>query len=156
MMTMDEDRNDDELLAQAIAEYEQELVSEPDRSVPQSIEKDTQFKFMRELLSTKDSKKIGNLSPDELGHTNKSLRGALKVSLLAHTLGLEETHKYYKGLAEIIAATSMSKKATFLQLIFTQIKKTFTGTSSPSPEKRGLFGWGKKRQESGGMYGQPQ
>lgn len=135
-------QSDDEMLQQAIAEYEAEVMDEPERTAAQSIDRDNQFKFYRELLNIGDSRKIGNVTAEELGHMNLSLRGALKVANLAKTLGLTETERFYKEEAEIMASTSMSRKATFLNLIFTQIKKTVTG-SSEKAAKKGWFNLGK-------------
>lgn len=133
-----------EALQQAIAEYEAEQMHEQEAPTPES--KDSHFKFMRELLGTKDSTKIGNLTAEELGKSELSLRGYQKVALLANTVGLKEISDYYNAEAEILAASSMSRKSTFLQLIFTQIKKSVT-SSEPKPETKGLFGF-KKRSET--------
>jgi len=149
-----EDKDEEVLLQQAIMEYESAQMNDPESTVASPIEKDNQYKFMRELLKTRDSKKIGNVTSEELGKINLSLRGALEVSLLSGQLGLDTTRQYYQKKAEILAATSMSRKSTFLSLIFTQIKKTFTGSSSMTPEKRGLFGWSKPKGDTNGQqYG---
>lgn len=145
MADEEEKLSDEDLYIKAIEDYEKQLETQQDISTPSQYEKDSQFKFLRELLDTDDSKKIANLTFEELGSLNQSVRGCLKVSAFSHLLGLDIYSEYYKKKAEIIAATSMSryqKGNNFLGLIFTQIRKHLSG-SEPHPEKKSFF-FGKK------------
>ena len=139
--------DEEELLKEALEEqmaqeYFQEDVKQ-EAMLPSRLDKDSQYKFMRELLDTLDSTKVANLSPEEIGTQNLSVRGCMNVSLIADQLGLEEFKKYYIKKAEIINATSMSKKGKFLELVFTQIRKHISGSDQPRT-KKGIFSWGKK------------
>lgn len=140
---------DVELLMQAWADVEATNAQNPE-VVLSPDGKDNQYKFMRELLKTPDSKKIGNLTNEELGMTRLSLRGSLKIASLAQTFNRPTLAKYYREKAEIIAATSMSRKGNFLQLIFTKINKSFAGLANQQPRNKGLFNWGKKGGDEGG------
>lgn len=146
--------NDDEAELRQLTQEVDNLIAQNDGFTPPEMVKDSQYKFMRELLVTNDSKKIANLSNDEIGQTKLSMRGSLMVAQLADTLELEPFKKFYTDQAEIIAATSMARKMAFAQLLFTQIKKTIAGIlSNNNPKPGGFFSGFKRRQESGHYEG---
>ena len=61
--------------------------------------------------------------------------------------GLDKLGKYYRDKAEIVFASSMSRKGWFGQLIVTQIKKEQKETREPTAEvKRSIFGRGKRQE----------
>ena len=138
---------EDEELEELSKEVAQ-MISQQDGFTPPEMVKDSQYKFMRELLITTDSKKIANLSNDEIGNCPESMRGSLMVAQLAEALDLEPFRKYFIDQAEIIAATSMSRKMSFAQLLFTQIKKTIAGIQSSDSKPKGFFSGFKKSTES--------
>jgi len=149
---------DEELLAQAIAETDSD---EDEQIVPgDPHRKENQYKFMREILKTKDSTKVANLSYEELGQCKRSVRGNLKTALLCSSLSDNEKDFTYhlEGLfkkeAEIISATSMSKYvkgSNFLTLIFTQISRKFSTnqTQNEQTKKKGLFNFGNRGDNDG-------
>lgn len=140
---------EEEAYEKAIGEYETELQLQQDLAAPQYIEKESQYKFMRDILNVQNSVKVANLTTDELGNLKLSVRGCLQISSMANIFGLDEYSKYYSNKAEIIAATSMSryvKGSNFLNLIFTQIRKHISGASEAKTEQKNkLFSWGKKQ-----------
>lgn len=144
---------DEELMAQAMREVQAQVEAEgQDQLVPQYIEKESQYKFMRDLLKTKDSTKIANLSSEELGKSEHSIRGALKLALLCDTLKMESLGNCYRQEAEILAKTSMAryvKGANFLTLIFTQIRKALSGSTDTQQPKRSWLGYKKGGQYEG-------
>ncbi len=105
---------------------------------PQEVKKDTIFKFFKEILDSLDSRKTGNLDKRELGMTVMSVRGYLDVALYAEAEHLTKVSDYLGQKAEIILSTSMSKKAKFMELIVTQIKKQLS-TKEPKEIKKGWF-----------------
>ena len=136
------------LLDRQKAEYEEEWLKSKEE--PEAISKDTQFKFLREILNTNDSKKIAFLREEELGKIKLSARGYMKVALLAQTLDLPEMRDYYLASGEIVNASSMSRKGKFLELIFTQIKK-HVSTNTDKPKSSGFFAnFGNKNNQQGG------
>jgi len=150
---MNEKPTDDELLQEAIAQYEAEAMDDP-RMTPSSPElKESQFKLIRDIFESKDTTKVGNLTSDELGNTNFSVRGLKKIALVADSIGMGPLAVLYRQESEVLTSTSMSryvKGTNFLNLIFTQIKKSISGTmSSGQPMKKGMFGWGKRGGNSG-------
>jgi hypothetical protein len=123
-------------------ENAEDYLSMGQHAVEQQV-KDSFYKFLRDLKNTKDSTKIANLTSEELGKSDLSLRGAKKLALLSDTLGLPELGDCYRQEAEIMASTSMSryvKGANFLSLIFTQIRKSVSGVETQDqPKKSGWF-----------------
>ncbi len=106
---------------------------------PQEVKKDTIFKFFQEILDSLDSRKTGNLDKGELGITVMSVRGYLDVALYAEAEKLDKVSEYLAQKAEVILSTSMSKKAKFMELIVTQIKKQLS-TKEPKEVKKGWLG----------------
>ena len=141
--------SDEELLKKAMEEYNKEIEN-VDQGVVEPLEpesKENQFKLMRDILKSNNSLKTANLSHTELGEPKLCVRGCLNTALLCRTLGLNELATCYEKEAEIIASTSMSKyvkSSNFLNLIFTQIRKSVTSSSEPKPERRGIFNFGQR------------
>lgn len=90
---------------------------------PEPEKKDSIFRFFREILHTKDSKKVGNLTDTEIGGTKIGIRHYFNIANYAEVEGLNDVAKYLRDKSEIIAATSMSRKGFLAQLFVTQIKK---------------------------------
>lgn len=92
--------------------------------------------------------KVGNLTAQEIGIANISVREAINLS----NLGIIFNHKifgeYFATLAKVTAATSMAKKGWFMDLSISQKRvreRQRTGTSSESQPWR-VFGKKKKQQ----------
>lgn len=106
-------------------------------NIPEQEKKENYYLFMKYLKDTEDSKKIANLTSEELGKSELTVRGAGKLALLCYTLGMEELGKCYTKEGEITASTSMSrytKGPNFLNLIFTQIRKSISGIDNSQAE----------------------
>jgi len=112
---------------------------------PQSPQKDSIFKFFREILQSTDSRKTGNLREQELGMLPNPVRQLLDVANYANAEGLIDVETYLKNKAEVILATSMSRKGFLAQLFVTQIKKE-QKVGDPPPQKKGFFNFGNKDQ----------
>jgi len=111
--------------------------------------KDNFFRFLKEILNSKDSRKTANLSRTELGSLALSVRHYLDLSLKCNDiLNLDIVGNYYTKKAEIILATSMSKKGFFPKLMVTKIKGTSSepqgGEEEKTEKKSGFWPFGKK------------
>lgn len=151
-MVEEHELTEEELYLKAKEELEKDLMEQQeslkDLSTPKYTDKDTQYKFLREMLLTKDSTKIANLQSEEMGNLKHSVRGCLKIASLSETLGLDIYSEYYKKKAEILSKTSMAryvKGTNFLNLIFTEIRKHVSGTEVKPEVKKKIFGWGQKQ-----------
>lgn len=105
---------------------------------PSASQKDNLFKFFRNILTMEDTTRIGNLTAQELGISNLSVRGWKRIGHYAEAEGLNLVADYFKEEAEIVSSTSMSKKGFWSQLFVTQIKAE-KKIKDKSLEKKGLF-----------------
>jgi len=105
---------------------------------PSPEKKDNMLKLFRDMISSKDSRKIANLSTTELGQAKLGVRHLLEISNYAKLEGLNMVADYLKDKAEIVLATSMSKQGWFGNLVVTQIKKE-QKLKEPKQMKKGLF-----------------
>ena len=115
---------------------------------PSPEKKDNILKLFRDMISSKDSRKIANLSTTELGHAKLGVRHLLEIANYASSEGLDMVSKYLTDKAEIVLATSMSKQGWFGNLVVTQIKKE-QKLKEPKQLKKGLFG--RKEEENEGQ-----
>ena len=134
-----------------IAQLEEELAGlesqEKSYGSPTAQKKDSALLLFRDLIKEADSKKFGNLTAEELGKTGLSVRGTLNIGNYFDVEGLPEIGNYFRRKAEIVNATSMSRKGWFGQLIVTQIKKEQKETREPTAEvKRNIFGKAKRQE----------
>jgi len=134
-----------------IKQLEEELAGlesqEKNYGSPTQQKKDSALILFRDLIKEKDSRKFGNLTTEELGKTNLSVRGTLNIAHFFDTQGLTPIGDYFRQKAEITNATSMSRKGWFGNLIVTQIKKDLKETREPSPEvRRSIFGKSKSKE----------
>lgn len=113
---------------------------------PKQPDKDSVFKFFREILYLKDSKKVGNLKKEELGLTRLGIRHYLDIANYAEHQGLAGFSDYLRAKSEIIAATSMSKDGFLSKLFVTQIKKEQKSEKQPE-KKKSWFDFSKKKED---------
>ena len=117
----------EEVSTDEIKELEEELKKLEDKDTsygsPKAPEKDSQFKFFRDILRIKDTTRIGNLTAQELGLSKLGVRHYQELALYAEAEGLKVVSKYFTDKSQILTATSMSKKGFWAQLFVTSIKK---------------------------------
>ena len=139
---------DDEVSSEELEKLEEELKRLEDKDTsygsPKSPEKDSQFKFFRDILRISDTTRVGNLTAQELGLTKLGVRHYQQIALYAEAEGLKTVSEYLIGQAQIISATSMSKKGFWAELFVTMIKRE--KKDKPKEEKKGWFR--KKEAES--------
>ena len=104
---------------------------------PEAEKKENIFKFFKEILSLKDTTRIGNLGSSELGTTKLGTRHFKEVGLFADVMGLDKVALYLNNRAEILSSTSMSRKGFWAKLFVTQIKKE--QKIEPKEVKKGWF-----------------
>jgi len=138
----------EEVTDEEIQKLEEELKKLEDKDTsygsPKSAEKDSLFKFFRTILSTKDTTRIGNITAQELGISDLSVRGWKRIALYAKVEGLHIVEDYLNGQSEIITSSSMSRKGFWSQLFVTQIKAEKKLKEKPLEKKRWF---GKKPPE---------
>lgn len=112
---------------------------------PSAIKKDDLYSLFWKVIKIRDSSKVGNLNPMELGMLNISVRDMQKIALIAYLLGHPGFAKYFADQAEIILATSSSKDGWLPELFVSNKKfqqksrKYNIQNLQPLPKKKGLF-----------------
>ena len=142
---------------QQLAELEKSLEAElkqmegpaNDYGTPEAPSKDSPYKFLREIINSKDSRKTGNVSSNELGKPKMGIRPTLKIARYAKAEGLDHVASYLQDLAEVDLSTSSSKDGFLSKLFVTQIRKTGDERSSrPADESVWSKVFGKKKSDN--------
>jgi len=132
----------EEVTDEEIAKLEEDLKKLEDKDTsygsPSASQKDSLFKFFRSILTMEDTTRVGNLTAQELGISNLSVRGWKRIGHYAEAEGLGLVAEYFNKEAGIITETSMAKKGFFLQTVVTQIKAE-KKLKDKSLEKKGFF-----------------
>jgi len=120
-------------------------------NVPDQKKKDDLYTLFHKTWKTPDSRKVANLSNQELGMLSMDVRNNLNMALLGKTLNLKGFAKFFEGRAEIICSTSASKKGWFTELFISQKKFTSKSSSQTTnlPEKKSkwnIYGKNKPQQ----------
>lgn len=136
---------------QRLAEEEEKLTdliknADAGYGFPEQEKKDSIFKFFREIWKSDDSRKIANLTDQELGKVRRGVRHYLDIADYAEVRKLPKVARYLQDKAETILATSMSRRGFFLQTTVTQIKKE-QKLGAPLIQKKPWFSLGKKQEE---------
>jgi len=125
------------------ADAQEEVYGTP---APSYEPKDDLYSLFWKVIKITDSSKVGNLDKAELGHLNISVRDCQKIALLALQLDHPDFAKFFIGQAEIILATSASKKGWLTELFVSQKKLKARqlalaggGEQQQKPPRRGLF-----------------
>ena len=141
---MTEEVTDDE-----IEKLEEELKKLEDKDTsygsPKPSEKDSQFKFFRDILKIEDTTRVGNLTAQELGLTKLGVRHYQEIAAYAGVEGLDIVQDYLMLKSQIISSTSMSKKGFWAELFVTMIKRE--KKDKPTEEKKKK--WFTKKTEEG-------
>ena len=137
----------EEITNEEIEQLEEELkkLESKDTSYgsPKPSEKDSQFKFFRDILRIEDTTRVGNLSAQELGLTKLGVRHYQEIAAYANAEGLNIVSDYLNLKSQIISSTSMSKKGFWAELFVTMIKRE--KKDKPKEEKKKWFA--KKTEE---------
>lgn len=91
---------------------------------------------------------LSNVTEEELGHGEITVRGLQKISLFCNAVGNKKGFSnYFAQKAEILNATSLGKNAELLKLAVMQKKVISDETRTRT--KKGFFG-GKGQEQEGG------
>jgi len=122
-------------------------------NAPSQEEKQNVHTFLFNVVTAKDSTKIGNLRDDkeynELGFPNWTVRGSLDMARISGMIMDNNFFEdYFKQAAEDALATSLSRNGFLIKSAVTQVKSISDSTKRRKINK----GWfsGKKIEESGG------
>lgn len=116
---------------------------------PEPPSKESQFKFFKyliDLLETTKSRKVGNLSEEELGNLPLSVRCYFDVANYCRAEGLDLVADYLERKGDIETHTSLSKKGFFVTMFNTQIKTE--KKDKPKGEKKSWSLFNKPEQQA--------
>ena len=130
-------------------DFQQEMSDEQQfGSYPNQPPKESIFTFFRHILGIEDSSKVGNLDKRELGMLDLSVRNCEHLGKLGVMLHNKSYADFFMNKAEIVLATSMSKKGWLSELVVSQ-KKFSQRTVQPmnlQPARKGFLGLGGKKE----------
>ena len=92
------------------------------------------------IVGLKDSTKVANLTDTEVGAAPLTVRGLQRLALVSQYLNEDGVQKFFKDDAEIVLATSMSRKGWLVeQSISTKKQTTRARTRSAGQQQWRLF-----------------
>lgn len=108
---------------------------------PKQGDKGNLFEFFNKVLKAEDSIKVANLDTEELD----SVRFLRNASLFSNVFDLEMVSEYFKDKAEVVLASSDSKKGFLINTAVTQ--KRQVGGDHKNKSTGGFGGWFKKKEQ---------
>lgn len=136
---------DEEILTQE----EIEALREMGYGYPQEEEKANIFNFFKRIITSNDTRRTSNLTKDELGMPEISVRGGLGLSLFCESLGMKGFADYFEKESLVTTDTSLSREGALINLAVTQ-KRTIDKKQAPNIAKKGWFN--KKEPEQQQYY----
>ena len=88
------------------------------------------YGLFKDVLKKPDSKKVSNLTKEELGIWNLSVRDCERVALIAETFHHPGVAKFFINQSRIITDTAMSRGGWFTELFITSKRYASRDTSS--------------------------
>lgn len=88
------------------------------------------YGLFKETLNRKDSKKVSNLTNEELGIWNISVRDCERIALISRTFKHPGVARFFTNQSRIITDTAMSRKGWFAELFVTSKKYASRDSSS--------------------------
>ena len=115
-----------------------------DETSPDFAKTEDLYSLFWKVINTEDSSKVGNLSREELGLLDISVRDCQRIALLAYSLGHPGFGNFFKNHAEITLATSSSKEGWLPELFVSQKKfaqktRKYNIQNLQPQKKKGLF-----------------
>jgi len=109
-------------------------------------EKENLYGFFTRVIQHPDTLKIGNVDETELGEPQMTIRGLKELELFCRDVYKNDSWaNWFRQMAEIQLASSLSKKGFLLKLLVTQKKELADVT--PKVKKKNK-GWFKKKDSS--------
>jgi hypothetical protein len=141
-----EDQEEENL--EETVETQQETMQDYYDNSPSEQEKESIPALFWKVIQRADSSKISNLDKYELGMLDMSVRDCQSIAVLCDIVEYHEVAKWLRSRAEIILATSSSKKGWLVEL-FVSAKK-FVSKERSSGNPQGLSS--QPEQKSGGFW----
>jgi len=98
---------------EAIQDYSEDNYED---NSPSEGTNDNLYSLFWRTIERKDSSKLGNLEKTELGMLNMSVRDCQAIAILCDTVEYKQVAKWLRSRAEVILATSSSKRGWLVEL----------------------------------------
>jgi hypothetical protein len=126
---------------------EAELAQYLTGSTPVPEEKHNIHKFLHDVSISDDTTKTGFLSEDELGTPEFPVRSSKNLALFCNKIAdMPYFSEYFLAEAEIVTATSLSKKGKLLDTAVVS-RRQLEDVTKPKKRKGGLFGKKKDKDD---------
>jgi len=103
--------------------------------------------FFSKVIASDDTTKTGNVSQEELGMSKLPLRTYKELELFCREIAKNDSFAdYFKKMAEVQTATSLSKDAKLLELAVTMKKELADVTKKAMNKNKGWFKKGSGEQ----------
>lgn len=133
--------NEELYTKEEVEAYGQELIRQ------HAQEKSNVHSFFTRVIQHEDTTRVGNVKEEELGEPQLTIRGLKELEIFSRDI--EESNlwaNYFKKMADITTATSLSKEGFLLRLSVTN-KKEVADVTPTRKKNKGWFKKGNKRQE---------
>jgi hypothetical protein len=102
--------------------------------------KQNQHTFFKDVVKTKDTTKVGNLSDEELGEPYLEVRALKDLEIFSREICDDNGWAdYFKKQAEQVLATSLSRDAMLLKLSVTSTKQLADISPKSKKQNKGWF-----------------
>ncbi len=106
-------------------------------------EKANTHSFLKKVIENDDTTKTGNVSEEELGNPQLTVRGLKELEVFSREVyGDESWADFFKKIAEVQLASSLSKEGFLLNLSVTDKREI---GETPKKKQKKNSGWFRKR-----------
>lgn len=110
--------------------------------------KDNSFSFFTKIIQNDDTTRIGNVSQENLGNPQWTLRSLKELELFCKNIKKDDAwSNWFKGMAEITTSTSLSREGFLVRASQTQKKELADVTPKEKKPNKGWFKSKKNKQE---------
>lgn len=112
---------------------------------PKVDEKQNAHSFLREVVTTEDTTKVGFLTVEELGAMPQTVRSYKELALIGRKIILSNAiDEYFSSKAEVLLSTSLSREGKLVSMAVLT-RREVGDVTKPRKQNRGWFG--RKEEE---------
>lgn len=129
-------------MTEELTEEEEQALREMGYGYPKEDEKQNIFAFFKQVIATRDTSRVANLTEVELGNVRVPVRTLLELSEFCKAASLNGLGTYFNSESQIISNTSLSREGFLDKLAVTQKREVERRSRVPVQNK----GWFRKKQ----------
>ena len=124
----DDEYHDEEYLEEEYPEDDEDFDARAGGSEPNPL--GGLYGLFKDVSHQPDTKRVSNLTKEELGIWNLSVRDCERIALIAETFHHDGVAKFFRKQSRIVTDTAMSKEGWFTELFITSKKFAARDSSS--------------------------